>query len=541
MVNLCIWFLDGEKMSLFSLKKETWKVTFFVVVLAVIALVAFWWLKISTPYGLGLINDSSAYVGGAVNLLAGNGYSRISGGGEVKPTTHFPPMFSIILALIGLTGMDIIRAARLVILVLYGINAVLVGISLLVITRRYSISLLGAFLFATSSIFLRVHSMLMSEPLFITLGLLSSLFLALFFYQKHRRWLFIAGLLAGCAALTRYAGLALFLTAVLTIILLRRRLSPILLDALVFLLGAWPLTLAWSLRNRLLTGTAANRQLLWHPPAWSKIESGLFNFLDWLSPDGILTWFQEQKLAAYGFTLLLGLVFLALMVYIWLRLFRDVPASRAEEAGEALLLNNQIYGIVYIGSILATMALFDASTLFENRILAPMEVSFLIVILAYISRWMENRVLVIRVVGILVLLVFAWFWAREGRQMVDILRQDGQGFAGLSWRNSRTIEYIQTLPPDKTIYTNKSTGVFLLTGRNAYAILSRTDPVTQKPRPNYAEELEKLHRDVQERRAVLIFFGADQQTEPEDRAWLEDLRSGLTIFKKFTDSEVYDR
>ena len=528
-------------MSLFSLKKETWKATFFIVVLAVIALVAFWWLKISTPYGLGLINDSSAYVGGAVNLLAGNGYSRISGGGEVKPTTHFPPMFSIILALIGLPGIDILFAARLVILLLYGFNVVLVGLSLLVITRRYLISLLGAFLFASSSIFLRVHSMLMSEPLFITLGLLSSLFLALFFFQKHRRWLFFAGLLAGCAALTRYAGLALFLTAVLTIILLRRRLSPILLDALVFLLGAWPLTLAWSLRNRLLTGTAANRQLLWHPPAWSKIDFGLFNFLDWLFPDGIVTWFQEQKWAAYGFTILIGLAFLGMMIYTRARLFRHASVVGNVEAGETLLLSHQIYVVVYIGLILATMVLFDASTLFENRILAPMEVSFLIVLLAYITRWTENRNLFLKVALVLVLLVIAWFWAREGRQMVDILRQDGQGFASLSWRNSPTIEYIRALPQDKIIYTNKSTGVFLLTERNAYAILSRTDPVTQKPRLDYEEELEKLHRDVLEGRVVLIFFGADQQTEPEDLAWLEDLRSGLTIFKKFSDSEVYDR
>lgn len=528
------------EMLLLSRIFKNWKIVLFILLLIAIALLAFWWLKISTPYGLGLINDSSAYVGGAVNMLGGYGYSRLSGGGEVKPITHFPPMFSIILALIGLTGMDIIRLARFVILLLYGLNAILVGLSLLVITRRYFVSILGAFLFATSGIFLRVHSMLMSEPLFITFCLMSSLFLALFFYKQHRRWLFIAGLLAGFAVLTRYAGLALFLTAILTIVLLHRGLRSTLLDVSFFMLGAGPLPVAWSIRNRLLTGTTANRQFLWHPPAWSKIDTGIFNFLDWLSPFNILTWLQERKWLAYGFALLLVLAFLALMFYSWHRLFKHKSAN-GSLVGESLWLYNQIYVVVYLSSILATMALFDASTLFENRILAPAEVFFLIVILALMTRWLENKSLFLKSGVILVLLIFAWFWAKDGKQAVKILGKDGQGFASLSWRNSRTIEYIRMLPADKMIYTNKSTGVFLLTGRNAYAVQSRVDPVTQIPRSTYVEELDRLHNDVIARRAVLIFFGADQQTEPEDRAWLEDLTSGLTIFEDFSDSVVYDR
>jgi hypothetical protein len=529
------------EMLLLSWVNKNWKVVLFVLSLIAIALLAFWWLKISTPYGLGMINDSSAYVGGAVNMLGGYGYSRLSGGGEVKPITHFPPMFSIILALVGLTGINIISAARLVVLLLYSFNVVLVAISLLVITRRNLISLLGAFLFATNSVFLSVHSMLMSEPLFITFCLLSGLFLAYFFNEKHRRWLFFAGLFAGFAALTRYAGLALFLTAILTIVLLRHKLKNVLVDVIFFLLGAVPLTLAWSLRNRFLTGTAANRQILWHPPAWSKIEFGLFNFLDWLFPDRIFIVLKEQKWAAYGLAFLLVLAFMIMIVYTWYRLIHDEQVEKYVETGKALLLFHQMHVIVYIGSILATMILVDASTLFENRILAPMEVSFLIVILALISRWMGRSVYLLRFVVALVILVFAWYWVSDGSLTVDKLRRDGGGFASLAWRNSRTIEYIQRLPPEKIIYTNKSTAVFLLTGRNAYAVQSRVDPVTQIPRASYVEELDRLHNDVLSRRAVLIFFGADQQTAPEDRAWLEDLRSGLTIFEDFGDSEVYDR
>ena len=49
-----------------------------------------WIMQYSTPIGLGLTNDSSAYLAGARNLRAGAGYGYTSGGGEVKPLTHFP-------------------------------------------------------------------------------------------------------------------------------------------------------------------------------------------------------------------------------------------------------------------------------------------------------------------------------------------------------------------------------------------------------------------------------------------------------------------
>jgi len=52
----------------------------------------------NTRWGVGLRGDSYAYISGARNLADGLGYSRISGGGEVKPITHFPPQFSLVLA-----------------------------------------------------------------------------------------------------------------------------------------------------------------------------------------------------------------------------------------------------------------------------------------------------------------------------------------------------------------------------------------------------------------------------------------------------------
>ncbi len=521
-------------------KKYLQPVIFFFLLFAT-AFLGFWWLKISTFYGLGLVNDSYAYVSGAINLLNGNGYSQLSGGGEVTPITHFPPMFSILLALVDLIKIDILFEARLVVLSLFGLNVILVGITLLAITQRYSVSLLGAFLSATSSGFLRTHSMLMSEPLFITLSLISSLCLVVSFRHNRRTWLLIAGVFAGCATLTRYAGLASVVTALLTIYIFRRKVKLVLSDTLFYVLGALPLLISWGLRNQLLTGTVANRQLLWHLPSWSNIELGLFNFLAWIFPRSFLSWLQAQKYFAYALTVFIGFVFLWLVITTLRSLSRDPKPDGKAEAGEKLFVYHLAYVMIYLGAILATMVFFDASTRFENRILAPMEVSFLIVILAALAKWSERRLLYQKILVVVFLVLFTWFWAREGRYSVDFLGQDGQGYASLTWKNSPTIEYIRNLPPEKIIYTNKNTGVFLQTGRNSYRLLSRTDPVTLKPRDNYEDQLAEIRKNILSQKAVLIFFGPDEQTEPEDRAWLEDLRSGLTMFEKFSDSEVYDR
>ncbi len=73
----------------------------FLIILAALSLVGMLALWRSTPYGLGLVNDSATYVEGATSLLAGKGYVRVSGGGEIKPITHFPPLFSLIAGRIG--------------------------------------------------------------------------------------------------------------------------------------------------------------------------------------------------------------------------------------------------------------------------------------------------------------------------------------------------------------------------------------------------------------------------------------------------------
>ncbi|HEY9528625.1 MAG TPA: hypothetical protein VIR02_16160, partial [Anaerolineales bacterium] len=81
----------------------------------------------ATSNGLGLSDDSIAYIAGARSMAAGDGY-REAWLASNQPVTHFPPAFSSVLAFFGLFGADPLRAVRWVNALLFGLNAALLGI-----------------------------------------------------------------------------------------------------------------------------------------------------------------------------------------------------------------------------------------------------------------------------------------------------------------------------------------------------------------------------------------------------------------------------
>ena len=141
-----------------------------------IAIAAGWTLWYVTPAGLGLTNDSAAYIGGARSLLAGTGYSDIWLDSTREPVTHYPPLLSLTLSGIGLlTSLDPYRAARALHIVLFAANTGLVGFLGWRMTRSQPAALLLALLFAANAQLLRIHAYVLSEPLFIFFSLLAFL------------------------------------------------------------------------------------------------------------------------------------------------------------------------------------------------------------------------------------------------------------------------------------------------------------------------------------------------------------------------------
>ena len=258
-------------------------------------------LRAATPFGLSLNTDSVYYVNGARNLLAGDGFTRTSGEGILKPITHFPPLFSSVLAFVGLGGLDPLRGGRLVIILLYGVNSLLFTWLVWKLTRNFWLTGFGALLMVFSSVNLETSSWLMSEPLYLFLMLIS--FLVAYYYMKNWKAITILGLgvLSGLMYLTRYVGVSMIITWLAVILLFTPGWRRKAVHAGLFLLGSLPFVSGIMLRNYRLTGSTGNRNFILHWASFEKIADGIRAFWSWILPYGSLEFLRQPALGFHHY------------------------------------------------------------------------------------------------------------------------------------------------------------------------------------------------------------------------------------------------
>ena len=274
----------------------------------------------STPEGLGLSDDSIAYIAGARSLIAGHGYHEawlVSN----NPMTHFPPGFSSALAVIGLLGLDPLRGARFLNALLFGLCTGLIGTLGWRMTKSLAAGLVLAALFALNGSLLQVYTTAMSEPLFIFLSLLAFWMFDLYFERDaHWLWLVLCGIFVGVAYLTRYAGLALVATFLVALFILYDTWRQRLVSAGIFLASALPWILGWSIRNFLATGNTTNRELTWHPITASNFNTTLYTISQFLVP--VEDWRKQLYKAPGLFIILTALILLVALVWVGIKAWK---------------------------------------------------------------------------------------------------------------------------------------------------------------------------------------------------------------------------
>lgn len=502
--------------------------------LAGLALAGMGLMAYITPYGMGLVNDSIAYIGGARNILAGNGYSRLTGNGTPLPISNYPPMLSIAIAAVSLAGLEALQSVEALNIFLFGANIFLTGFILLQITRQPAFALLGALFFAVSEPLFRIHSFAMSEPLYLFLGFLSLIFLKNSLEHSGWGWPVAAGALAGLAFLTRYVGVALFGTALLSFLVLLPAWKERIRSTLLFLAGGLPLVAAWLVRNLRVAENPANRLLAWHPIPADKINEGLLNFWGWLLPEwGRLV---ERLLPLWGVVLALLLAALFGGLVAALVLYRRMALPRG-----AFLLGwiFALQGLVYLATLVFTLTLIDASPIFEHRILSPFYISVLLLGTAFLAWLWKRRQWVARLASALLAVFLLLSFAEDSLDAVKELHREGQGFASSAWRESRTIAAVGKFRQD-IIYSNKPTAIYILTGKPAYYLPSPINPATQQPRENYQKDVDNIRKEVLAGDSVMFVFDyRELLNNPEERAWMEELTQALPVYAEYEDGVIF--
>lgn len=476
-------------------------------IVAILASTALWW---STPAGIGLTNDSAAYISGARSLMEGTGYSETWLAGDLEPITHYPPLLSITLAGIGALGFDPLRGVRGLNILLWGINTALMGLLVWRMTRSQPAGVLAALLFALNASLFRVHAFALSEPLFLMLSFLAFLLFDFSFEGQSPRQnilspaffsLFFSGFSVGLAFLARYSGLALLATLVMAFFLLRSNWSSRIARSGVFLFGALPLMVSWVLRNALIAQNATNRTIDWHPITSENIERGLYNAMIFLFPYDPLHRDLWKSQAIPGLLACIGFV-----LVIWL-LVRARDFWMEQRAVNILLFSTSLYIFGYLGSILTSITLFDASTRLEPRILAPLYVSWIILFSAGMW-WLWNKQHIIGRSIVILLAASALGLSIYGQSQAMLEYRDaaGLGYGSWRWRDSLVMEALKDLPPEITIYTNSPPAVYFGAKRPSLPAPTPIDPGHNTPRDYYDEHLKIMREDILAGRAVLALF-----------------------------------
>lgn len=456
-------------------------------------------VALATPHGLGYGYDSIFYWSGAVNLLDGNGLSRLVAAGGAVPITHFPPLYPSLLALGSkLTGTEVPAVARSLAALLFAANLAIVWALIRRATdSALAASLAGLILLTAPSIVDR-HLWAMSEPLYFALMLLAVWGLAQSTVHSDRRWLAVAAGAAGLAYLTRYAGLAVIASGVAVLLLGRDR--PVrerLKRAGIFSALALAPGVAWQLRNQLAAGTLSNRVVGWHPPTAEQLRTAGATLASWLPLEVVPTAVRAVLVGSAGL----------LIVAVLIRsLTRDSEPSPAR----ALLVSSTMHGAVYVAFLLISLTFYDASTRLNPRILSPL---YLVGLLsAALIGWRGyarygSRALALGWIGISLILVLS-----QTSQSLALLHEsagDGLGFSSSAWRESETIQAVEQLDGGLALYSNEALPVYFLTGRPASSVPERTDPVKGGARADYPQLLAGMRSRLEAGEAALVLFHPD--------------------------------
>jgi hypothetical protein len=464
--------------------------------------------------GIGISPDSVGYSVAAMNLKEKGALIDFNGIALVD----FPAGYPIFLAInYFITGVPPVPLAPFINAGLY-VGVILISSMIMQtfsgITRWYRIAVL--IILASSPCLWEVYSMIWSETLFLFLILLFLLAWKNYCSHKTIRSVFLFALVAAYAFVTRFAGITLIATG--TALLFFDGTIPVfkkIKNLLLFLLTGISLVIINLIRNNHASGTLSGVR-----------EKALRSVADNLLDIGAVlgSWFPfigEHQLAGAIIFILLLVVAVIQIIY---RLIQQQFYLQNETA---------VYGffLVYCVFIVAVSSISRFEDL-SSRLLSPMYIPMIWVATIWIPNYIQQKTKIIRVALLLVSAVlFVAFFKNQYIQNAD--NWEGIAYAGIpgysekQWKESPTIQYINTLKDSLkgAIYSDAYDGLYFLTR------------VKSLPLPHKEIEKEKaafLNHPL----LIVVWFNDGVNTDLIDLDFIKQ-RKKLVQTKSFEDGAIY--
>lgn len=430
----------------------------FKILLFALGVGGFVFVWVSTIWGSGLIWDSYQYVSAARNLVAGNGLYVTVANSNLEPLTHFPPMFSLVLAIFEGIGFNSISATRFINSGLFSLLIILVGYSQKKITKDALASIYTAAIISVSFVMVIVHAWILSEPLYLVFSVSSLLVFVGYLEDKNKKTLLTASVLMGLASLTRFVGISLVGTGIFAIFAFTRISArrKVIDSLLMTVIGLVPASI-WTFRNYQWSGLINRRPIGWHPPNLTNFIQAGNAMITWFIPDQLVDGFEMYYLAGFGFFLMVGVFYYKKVS----KIESDLISSLIQKMKTPLLKLNLVYIGFYFLTVIMAKSLFDSKIPFDNRMLSPVYVSVIIFLGAVLhDLWGANikryqsYILIAFSVGLIAISLIGT------GLVVEKYNRFGVGLAKKSWHQSETIASLASLP-ELPVYTNSFSTYYL--------------------------------------------------------------------------------
>ncbi len=506
------------------------------ILLAVLGIVV---ILVQTRYGPGASGDSSSYLMGAQNLMAGHGFYRFSGGYELKPITGFPPGFSALLALIGFLIHDLYDASRILNAVLMGVNLMLTAWLIQRYTRSWLVGAIGQALILSSSTQVNLHAWVMSEPLYITTSLVFFVCLTLYLDGRSVLLLALGGAAVAAGILTRYAGLSLVAAGGLAVLVLGgatlwKRIRE------VALFGAVSLApfVYWTQRNAALAGTRVDRQVAYHTIDPDLVRLFMADISSWFVPHAVpLPTVVRAVLAIVVAAGTIGL-FVWIAARKWMVWHKEAGYLEIARPGRAGPLPWTL--ILYLGAYAAVLAanslLLDASTTATAppRYLAPAYVAAVVLMLCAAYDLLETlgwRRTGAAALGVYLVILLGFNVWGVSTLVSDPLPNLGYTARRVTW--APTVTAIDDYEARGPVVSNNPEMIYILTGKPAYVRPISYDQYQEQPREDYPQQL-VVTKAVLVQGSVFVVFG---QLEGDDTKLIE--YAGLVQIDRTPNARFY--
>ncbi len=490
-----------------------------------------------TDYGLGVSPDSISYIDAARNLLAGDGFFARS-----KPLVHWPPVYPLLLAGVGLFQQgDILQAGRVLAIFCFGANVVLLGLAVQMCTR-HSLSATGCaiLIFLSSPPVIAIHAMAWSEAPFIMF--LLATFVLLASHIRHLTppppapprpyLLLLASMMAGLAMTTRYVGITLLPPTLFALLYLGDQ--PVkykIKDAIIFMnVASLPLAI-WLIRNILIAQTATNRSFAIHPINFAHLKAFVDTMHDFVLPISLSFWIKGFYLGVVTVLFMIGFIILYKKNYIR----RNVKSIHIVLPALCIL-----FSLTYITFLGISISFFDAHTPFSSRILLPVFIALIVTGISF--AWSLTRAFAQRYIWYSFIFFALCSISLNSIQAVSVavsIHENGQGYTSQYWQHSQTVSYLANARDVRKIYSNVPEVIQFLTGKEAVRLPVKISPATHLLNPTYEEELRQIFEQCKEGKVLVVYFyGITWRGYLPSIEELE-ARENLPVLKRFEDGVVY--